>query len=364
MSSTDSKDIPYWIAWSRLVNVGPKRTLQLARSFPTMEDAWRASLAELMSAGIEQQLASELVIQRNDINPQKEFSKCITMGIDVITFFDDQYPQLLKEIPQPPAQLFVRGTLKPHQFPLGVVGTRKISPYGTQIMEKIVRPLATAGVTIISGLALGVDGRGHEIALEENSYTIAVLGCGIDDQSIYPSPHRFLAKKIIESGGAMISEFPPGTLPLPHHFPMRNRIISGLSKGTLVIEAAEKSGSLITARAALDQNRNVYAIPGSILNQASGGTNALIKIGAKCVTELNDILEDFELIQTALPTLSATTDDPTELLLLSLLGTEPLHIDDILTTIQIPAPTAMSHLTILETMGMVKQVGFMKYVKM
>ncbi len=204
MSSTDRNDIPYWIAWSKLGNVGPKRTLHLARSFPTMKDAWHASVSELITAGIEQQLAAELVTQRTLIDPQLESEKCVVAGIEVITYLDDRYPQLLKEIPQPPAQLFVRGTFRPHEFPLAVVGTRKISPYGTQVIEKIVRPLARAGVTIISGLALGIDGRAHEIALEENSYTIAVLGCGIDDQSVYPSSHRFLAKKINHGGGAIL----------------------------------------------------------------------------------------------------------------------------------------------------------------
>ncbi len=208
---------------------------------------------------------------------------------------DKNYPRLLKEIYDPPAQLYCLGELKNEEkFPLAVVGTRKISLYGKKITEYFVNALAQSGLTIVSGLALGVDGLAHQIALENRARTIAVLGSGLD--IIYPPAHKKLAKKIIDSHGALLSEYPLKTHPSRLSFPARDRIIAGLSLGVLVIEAPIKSGALITARFALEQGREVFAIPGGIYNENSQGCNLLIKMGAKPVTRPEEILEVLESI--------------------------------------------------------------------
>lgn len=210
----------------------------------------------------------------------------------VIRFEDENYPCLLKEIYDPPQQLYYLGELKAREkFPLAVVGTRKISFYGKKATERLVNGLCQAGLTIVSGLALGVDGLAHQIALENGTRTIAVLGSGLD--TVYPPDHKKLAKRIIDTGGALVSEYPPKTKPSKLTFPARNRIVAGMSLGVLVIEAPIKSGAMITARLALDQGREVFAVPGDIYSENSQGCNLLIKKGAKPVTKIEDILESF-----------------------------------------------------------------------
>jgi len=208
----------------------------------------------------------------------------------IYTLKDKNYPGLLKEIYDPPEKLYVEGNLSPEEkYPLAVVGTRRPSEYGKRVATELVKNLARLGLTIISGLALGIDGLAHEAALKVGGRTIAVLGSGID--IIYPASHKKLAEDIIKSGGVIVSEYPPGTSPSKLTFPARNRIIAGLSLGTLVIEAPERSGAMITARFALEQGRDVFAVPGSISNLNSAGCNKLIKMGAKPVTRSEDVLE-------------------------------------------------------------------------
>ena len=204
------------------------------------------------------------------------------------------YPQLLKEIYDPPEKLYLLGKLKSKEkYPLAVVGTRRISSYGRQITMSLVKALSQAGLTIISGLALGTDGLAHQTALDVSGRTIAVLGSGLD--IIYPSAHKKLAQEIIKSGGAVVSEYPLNTRPSKWTFPARNRIVAGMCLGTLVIEAPKRSGALITARFALEQGREVFAVPGSIYTENSAGCHILIKMGAKPVTKPEDILESFNL---------------------------------------------------------------------
>ena len=218
----------------------------------------------------------------------------ITSHMQTVNIKNKNYPELLKKIYEPPQVLYVNGQLKAKEkYPLAVVGTRKVSLYGKKITYSFVKALAQAGLTIISGLALGVDGIAHQAALDVGGRTIAVLGSGLD--IIYPSSHQQLAQNIIESNGAIISEYEPKTRPSKWTFPARNRIVAGMSLGTLVIEAPKKSGALITARYALEQGREVFAIPGSIYNENSAGCNLLIKMGAKPVTKPEDILESFNL---------------------------------------------------------------------
>ncbi|MFA5050639.1 MAG: DNA-processing protein DprA [Patescibacteria group bacterium] len=279
-----------------------------------------------------------------------------------INLKDKNYPKLLKEIYDPPQNLYAVGEIKAEEnYPLAIVGTRKVSSYGKQITVSLTKDLVKAGLTIVSGLALGVDGLAHQTTLDNGGRTIAVLGSSPD--IIYPPLHRTLAKNIIKNNGAIVSEYPPTTSPTRWTFPARNRIIAGLSLGTLVIEAPEKSGALITAHSALDQGREVFAVPGSIYNPNSAGCNQLIKMGAKAVTKAEDILDAFNLelsekiSETPEPTL------PEEKILWKFLSHEPVHIDQLIKSSKFSTSQAIAVLTLMEINGKVKNLGGGNYVK-
>jgi len=358
-------DLKYWVALSKNPKIGSIRLTKLYNFFHKMEDAWKASFYDLIRAGLEENIANELLAQKITINPEAEWEKLKKENINVLTIADNNYPKLLKEIWNPPAIIYYRGNLpKEDAFALGVVGTRKISSYGKQITPTLVRDLVKNGFVIVSGLALGIDSLAHQTTIESGGKTIAVLGSGIDNESIYPAQNRYLATQVIESGGAIISEYPPGTLALPTNFPHRNRIISGLSIGILVIEAAEESGALITARYALDQNREIFAVPGSIFNPTSVGPNNLIKMGAKAVTSINDILETLNLAQAANfdQNKKIIPSSPEEEKILNHLSLEPIHIDKLIATCGLDAAKVGAILTLMEMKGMVKNLGGMNYV--
>jgi len=249
--------------------------------------------------------------------------------IATISINDAAYPPALKEIHNAPRVLYVRGTLPARDaLSLAVVGTRTPSAYGKQITPGIVRELVRHGATIISGLALGIDGIAHEATLTSGGVTIAVLGAGVDDTSIYPPSHKTLAKRILENGGALVSEYAPGTTPERFHFPERNRIIAGLSRGVLIIEAKEKSGALITATLALKENRDVFAVPGPITSEHSRGPNRLLREGAKAVLDAYDILEEYG-IYTAADTTNEQTLSESERAILKLLADGPRFADEL-----------------------------------
>jgi DNA processing protein len=274
---------------------------------------------------------------------------------------DKNYPRLLKEIYDPPKELFFLGEIKAEEnLPLAIVGTRKVSNYGKQVTIELGRSLARAGFTIVSGLALGVDGLAHQAAIDVKARTIAVLGCGLD--KIYPPNHKKLAEKIITQGGLIISEYPPGTPPLKHHFPTRNRIIAGLSLGVLVIEAPETSGALITARYALEQNREVFAVPGNIFNQNSIGTNQLIKLGAKLVTKPEDIFETFNLDLPKKQKKEIKPANKEEEAILKVLSDEPISIDEIVKQSGLNTSIVSSTLIMMEISGKVKNLGGGQYI--
>lgn len=282
--------------------------------------------------------------------------------IQKIILNDRAYPKLLKEIYDPPQELYFLGDLRPEEnYPLAVVGTRKISNYGKQVTIDLVRNLAKSGLTIISGLALGVDGLAHQTCLDVGGRTIAVLGSGLNQ--IYPPAHKKLSERIIESGGAVISEYPPDTQPAKWTFPMRNRIIAGMALGVLVIEAPETSGALITARCALDLGREVFAVPGSIYNQNSLGTNQLIKLGAKAVTKADDILDALNLELTVDQQREIKPASKEEKIILEILSKDPTHIDEIIKTSKLEAPIVSSTLVMMEIYGKVKHVGGGTYIK-
>uniref|UniRef100_A0A7V3J8W6 DNA-protecting protein DprA n=1 Tax=candidate division CPR3 bacterium TaxID=2268181 RepID=A0A7V3J8W6_UNCC3 len=278
---------------------------------------------------------------------------------------DANYPFLLSKIFDPPSFLYYEGELpKEDEVLVAVVGSRACTPYGRQVAEEISYNLAKEGITIVSGLALGIDSVAHRAALTAKGKTIAVLGSGLD--VIYPSSHMKLAKEIIENGGALISEFSPGTPPLPHHFPLRNRIISGISQGIIVVEAGFKSGALITARCALEQGREVFAVPGSIYSLNSQGSNSLIKMGAHVVTNFLDVLDVLNLkpkTKTKTKRKEIKCETKEEAILLALLGPEPVSIDKLHALSKLDIAVVTSTLVMLEIKGLVKNIGGARYIK-
>ena len=274
---------------------------------------------------------------------------------------DKNYPELLKKISNPPSELYFNGNLnQKEKYPLAVVGTRKISDYGRQITEYFVKVLAQAGVTIISGLALGVDGLAHKTALQANGKTIAVLGSGLNN--IYPTTHKKLAQDIIDSGGAVVTEYEPDVNPSKITFPARNRIISGLSLGVLVIEAPQKSGALITAIQAIKQDRKVFVIPARIYDKNSVGSNDLLKKGAQAVMSPEDILKSLGIKSSFIKKKRINNLSPQENQLLGFLDKEAISIDDLVEKSNLPAHKIVALLTEMEIKGVIKSLGAGKYV--
>lgn len=297
MKSVKGNQEKYYNAFNLIGGIGPIGFKKLLTYFNSMENAWSAEIKEFKQAGLTELIIEQIRKKRPRINPDCEMERLDKQGINLITIQNKNYPELLKEIYAPPAALYIRGHLQSTDKCLGIVGTRKLSVYGSQITPLITADLSESGLIIVSGLAKGIDTIAHQTALKTNNRTIAVLGSGVDRASVYPFINQGLAEKISQNG-AVISEFPIGMQPLAQNFPQRNRIISGLSLGVLVIEAPEKSGALITARDALDQNRDVFAIPGPISSQNSLGPNNLIKMGAKLVNNADDILQELNIDKT------------------------------------------------------------------
>ena len=283
-------------------------------------------------------------------------------SIKTININDKNYPKLLKKIKGAPKTLYFKGKIENNEFCLAIIGTRRFSFYGKQTALEISGDLAESGIIIVSGLAPGIDTFAHTAAIEHKKRTVAVLGTSLDEKSIYPKENIPLARKIVELGGLLISEYPPGTRGTRFTFPQRNRIISGLSLGTLVIEAKEKSGSLITANYAFSQKRKVFAIPGPIYSLNSRGTNLLIKQGAKLVENVNDILEELKLPKTANSAKTIEGENKEENLILEELKEEALYIDKIIKRTKLPVAKTVGVLAILEIKGKVRNLGGNIYV--
>jgi len=341
------------------------RYQKLTAYFSDLKNLWDAELPEMVAAGLEETIASEFITWREE-NPTEKISERLTQeGITTVSLGEPNYPKLLAEITDPPHTLFIRGKLPNSSLPtLAVVGARKFTQYGALSCRQIVEPLARQGMVIVSGLAIGIDGIAHESALAGNGITVAVLGSGVDRAHVYPVTNRELSERIIASGGAVISEYPPGFEVTNYSFPARNRIIAGLSLGTLVIEAAEESGTLITASCALDYNREVFAIPHTIISPVGAGCNNLIKQGAKMVTTPEDITEALNLknIQQVVANRQKLPTSPTEEKIIDALSHEPKHVDVIIKESLLGGPAVMSALTLMEMRGLVRNVGGMKYV--
>lgn len=357
-----NEDIQYYVGFSSIPGIGRVRLAKLESYFGSLEPAWKASPGELKRAGLDSAALRSISQWRDKINPEAEMEKLVNSGVQVFTCKDPGYPARLKEIYDYPPVLYMRGTLlTDDDWCLAVVGTRRASVYGKQITEEMVTDLARSRITIVSGLARGIDTVAHRSALEAGGRTIAVFACGLD--VVYPAENDRLACEITEHG-AVISEYPLGTRPRAENFPRRNRILSGLSRGVLVTEAGEGSGAMITAHMAVEQNREVFAIPGSVLSPASRGTNLLIQEGAKLVRQYSDILEELNLttVERQIEMREILPPSETESLLLRQLGVEPTHIDEVCQGSGLPASTVSGTLAMMELKGLVKQIGAMNYV--
>ena len=361
-------EVKYWVAFSGIAGVGRVRISRLREFFGGLQDAWKAPEGKLKQAGLDSRSIDALVAVRSGISPDAEMEKLESYRVKVLVCEDPLYPSRLKEIYDYPPVLYVRGELPLQDEPcLAVVGTRRPTIYGRQVTEEIVTDLVSSRITIVSGLARGIDSVAHRAALDAGGKTLAVFASGLD--IIYPRENAKLAQAIMEHG-ALLSEHPLGVKPRPESFPLRNRIMSGLSLGVVVVEAGERSGALITAHQAAEQNREVFAVPGSILSPASRGTNRLIQEGAKLVCNYADILQELNLTivvqQAGLKEFSPAghpgVEGPVEAAIVEQLSSEPNHIDEICRGSGLTMPEVSSSLAILELKGIARQVGNMNYV--
>lgn len=347
----------YYLGFNLVPGIGPLRLARLIEQCGSVAAAWHADEPAMIAAGLDARSMAGLRAARQTIDLDAELARLRAAGVIPVAITDPIYPPLLRMIPAPPPLLYVRGTLTPaDQRAVAIVGTRQPSTYGREATRRLARDLAAAGITIVSGLALGIDTIAHTAALEASGRTIAVLACGVD--RVYPERNRALAERIT-TAGALISDYPLGTPPAPLNFPPRNRIIAGLSLATLVVEAGEQSGALITVQFALDQGRDVMAVPGSIFNPLSAGPHRLIREGAALVTDANDVLAALGLDGPHRP-----DESPLELALTAeeeaiyrAVEAEPQHIDAIGRAAGLPAAATAAALALLELKGIVRQVA-------
>ena len=378
------KDLKYWVALSAIPQLGAARFRRLDSYFGSLEQAWEASPAELRDAGLDSRTTQEVVAGRERLDPDDNMAALARGGIAVTNWHGSDYPPRLKQISDPPPVLYYVGEIKPEdECSVAIVGTRNPTSYGREAATVLSRDLASTGITVVSGLALGIDGMAHRAALDCAGRTIAVVAGGLD--SVYPREHLGLFRQIRERG-AVVSEHPLGMRPDPRSFPRRNRLISGMTLGTVVVEAAEGSGTRWTVYQALEQNREVFCVPGSIFSPSSRFTNRMIKEGAKLVADYTDILEELNLPEVPTNELDHSGDqskrggalprkqevqenedteelEPGEAGLLDYLSGEPMHVDDLCIQANLPIASVTSMLTLLEFKGKVQQVGSMHYVK-
>ncbi len=388
-------DLPYWIGFNIVPGIGAARFQALFDHFGDAQTAWHANADDLRAAGLDRRSLENLLSHRARLDLDAELKKIERAGVKVLTSNRAGYPPLLRDVHHPPPVLYVRGALaQADEWSIGFVGTRRATPYGREAARRLAGDLAAAGITIVSGLAHGIDTQAHQAALDAGGRTVAVLGCGVD--RVYPAENLKLARAMAERG-ALASGYPLGTPPDATTFPPRNRN-TGLSLGAVVLQASQTSGTMITTNSALEQGRDVFAVPGPIFSKQSEGTNRLIQTGAKLVTRFEDILEELNLtmvaehreVQAILP------ENETESLLLRHLSHEPVHIDQIgrdsglpITTVSstvepaysnqnmvgevvhidelvrrtnLPIQVVSATLAVMELKGMVRQVGGMNYM--
>ncbi|MGC9333290.1 MAG: DNA-processing protein DprA [Anaerolineae bacterium] len=356
------EDIQYWVGFSKVSGIGATRLRALIDYFGELETAWNADAHDLRQAGLDRRSLDNLLKARAKLDLGAEVQRLARAGIQVLTWDDADYPPNLRQIYNAPPVLYVQGRIETRdEWAVAVVGTRRASVYGKEAARMLAAGLAQAGVTVVSGLARGIDTVAHRSCLEAGGRTLAVLGCGLD--TIYPRENTRLAAEIVEHG-ALVSEYALGTRPEARNFPPRNRIISGLTLGTVVVEAGQSSGALITADFAAEQGRDVFAVPGSIFARASRGTNELIEQGAKVVRDVADILEELNLtmVSEQAQARAIIPDNEIEALLLEHLSSEPVHVDYLGRAVELPIAQVSSTLALMELKGMVRQVGGMSYV--
>ncbi|MBC7909312.1 MAG: DNA-protecting protein DprA [Pyrinomonadaceae bacterium] len=364
-----------WIALNMTPGVGPRAAAKLLERFGSAEGVFGARRSELESVRLRPEAIESILARDREAQAESELERVRAMGADILLLDDGVYPSLLREISDPPITLYVKGAWTEclDQPCVAMVGSRRCSTYGQNAALMLARDLAQRGVTIISGLARGIDASAHRGALEAGGRTVAVMGTGID--TVYPRDHKKLAGEILDGGGALVSEFPLGTPPAPQNFPYRNRVISGLSLGVVLVEAAENSGSLITARLAMEQNREVFAVPGNITSRNSFGTNYLIKgAGGKLVQQWQDVVTELppEIAAGLLPPplekkseknlveqLELVPDDltATEHAVWKLLSTDdPAHIDALAASSKLTVPELSGALLALEMRELIRQL--------
>jgi DNA processing protein len=352
----------YWVGFNLVKGIGAVRLRQIIDFFGTLEIAWNSPQEGFLAAGLPSKVVENFQQVRRQVDLDLIMANIEKKRVKVMTWEDSEYPRRLKEINQAPPVLFINGSINVEDdWAVAVVGTRRVTPYGRQVTVEISRFLAQNGVTVVSGLARGVDAIAHQTAIQAGGRTIAVLGNGVD--VVYPPEHRKLASDIALQG-ALVSDYPLGTPPDGVNFPPRNRIISGLSLATVVVEAGEKSGALITAEFAVEQGRDVFAVPGSILTPQSEGTNRLIEQGARPLLKMAEILDALKLEQIPEKQLTRKLNPASavEKNLLNCLSQDPMHVDELCGLSGLPISQVSATLTMMELKGMVTQVGGMNYV--
>jgi DNA processing protein len=359
---------PYYVGFNFVKGIGATRLKLLIDYYGDIVRAWNAPQNSLVETGLSEKIIHNLIKTRSQLNLDEVMKRIKNSGITVITWDDIDrnleinYPKNLRGIDQPPPVVYCKGEITDaDEWAVAIVGTRNVTTYGRQVTDEISRILVRSGVTIVSGLAKGIDAIAHQVAVDEGGRTIAVLGSGVD--RIYPPENSRIAEKITRQG-AIISDYAPGTPPEAVNFPPRNRIISALAKAVIVIEADETSGALITATFAVEQGKELFAIPGNIHSRQSRGTNRLIQNGARLLMDGNEVLELLNLrqINNHRTARSVLPENPTETLLFSILDNQPKHIDQIGQIAKLPMDEISATLTIMELKGMVKQVGGMQFV--
>ena len=355
------------VGLNRIPQLSPRRTRRLFARFESFRGIWEASAATLAQVFASQVIGEAIASGRDEAAIDEEFRAADEAGIRIVTLVDEEYPPLLREIDDPPLALYVRGeaSIDPARS-IAVVGTRRSTRYASLVAARLSSQLAMKGIAVVSGLATGTDTAAHQGALDVGGRTIAVMGCGVD--RVYPKRNQDLYDRIAETG-TILSEYPLGTRPAKWTFPQRNRIISGLCRGVVVVQAPERSGSLITARLALEQGREVFAVPGNITNLTSVGTNRLLKDGAKLVVTVDDILEEYpDLLRLkSTPGEESDADEPKlgerEQAVYDLIRLEPVHVDDIIGRADL-SPTEASHiLLLLQLEGLIEEVEGGRYIR-
>ncbi len=357
-------ELKYWLGFNLVKGIGPAKMQALIGAFGSLDTAWRATEFELRKIGFDQRAINSFIAARAELDLDERLAQVQTAGINLITWESPDYPAYLREIPNAPPVLYAQGRIKEaDKWAVAIVGTRRLTSYGRQVTRDLTVGLVRNGVTIVSGLARGIDSVAHQTAVDAGGRTIAVLGSGLD--CIYPSENRRLASQIIDGRGAVISEYALGVHPDARNFPPRNRVISGLSLGVIVVEAGERSGALITSKFALEQDREVFAVPGNINSPVSRGPNRLIQRGAKLVTSADDVLEELNLTMVAEKTAVqlALPESAEEAALMAHLSAQPVHIDELSRATGMAASLISSTLTLMELKGMVQQVGGMNYAR-